>query len=355
MSNMNRYVRMMVIGCAAMLLAALARPPVAGAAGGATFVVVTPGAYLRNDPSLVSPNTYPIFKSERYAITGRSADGVWLQLAYPDARKGAWIMAALGAVEGDLNGVPKVAPKSMPRISNARPPAPVKGVPVISAHARQVYLQSAARGRDLSMFTVVGDCNSQPTAYVGRLAAGLYDFSRYSAYQATVARFTLAWARISVAAGGGFNSAAALDPLWADHYFCLKDESPLVCELRFTRASIVFIELGTGDTHVWQDFESNYRKAVEYAVSQGVLPVLITKADALESQEDKAPQGYINDVIRKVGQEFDVPVMDFWLASRDLPNYGLIDEGNSDFHLAPGGSDLHLLMTLQTLDAIWRK
>jgi len=298
-----------------------------------------------------------VFKSERYPITARTADNAWLQLAHPKAEpgKGTWILNALGAVEGDLSQAPVTTAKIKPRTGRVKVPPKLKGVPVLSARAKQLYAQSAAKGRDPRMFTVIGDCNSQPTAYIGRLAAGLYDLSQYEYYQATVSRFANAFPRISLAASGGVNTAAVLDPLWSDHYFCRADETPLACELRVSNASIVFLELGTGDTHAWQEFEDNYRQIVGYAVSQGVLPVLITKADNLESTEDTAPEGHINAAIRKIGTEFEVPVMDFWLISRELANFGLIDEGNSDFHLSEWGSDVHLLMTLQTLEAVWRK
>ena len=352
----NRIARLSILACA-LLVATVAQATMTRADDeqGIQFIVLTPGAYLRNDPSLVSPNTYPVFQHERYAILGRTSDNLWVQLAYPEATKGAWIMSPLGSVQGDLESVPVPKLKSVPRALLTRGLPKVAGVPTISASARAIYQAAVAAGRNPYMFTVIGDCNSQPTAYIGRLAAGLYDFSRYSAYQATVSRFTWSWPRISLAASGGFNAPAVLDPLWADDWFCQKDETPLACELRVSNASILLLELGTGDTHVWRDFEGHYRQIVSYALEKGVLPVLITKADALESQEGDASPGYINDVIRNVGAELGLPVMDFWQATRNLPNYGLIDEGNSDFHLAPGGSDLHLLMTLQTLDAIWRK
>ncbi len=47
--------------------------------------------------------------------------------------------------------------------------------------------------------------------------------------------------------------------------------------------------------------------------------------------------------------------MDFWQATRSLPGYGLRNEGNDNFHMTPAGSDLRVLMTLQTLEAITRK
>ena len=83
------------------------------------------------------------------------------------------------------------------------------------------------------------------------------------------------------------------------------------------------------------------------------MPVLVTKADDLEARNG-APSGYINDVIRALADEYRVPLLDFWQASRTLPNNGLINEGGLNFHLSPAGQDLHLVATLQTLDAISR-
>ncbi|MCS7059786.1 MAG: SGNH/GDSL hydrolase family protein [Anaerolineae bacterium] len=353
----NRTMRLLALGgFVAMLCAAPVVPAHAQSNQAPQFAIVTPGAYLRQQPTLLSANTYPVFKGDRFEIVGRTADNIWLQLSYPNAISGTWIIASLGEVIGELKSVkPLPANKMPPPVPPGRPgPITVPGTPVITAAQKALYRKAIAAGRDATMFAVIGDCNSQPTAYVGRLAAGLFGYEQYRAYPATVARFTRAFARVSLAAAGGFNSAAVLDPTWADPYFCKAGESPLACELRMSKASIAFIELGTGDTHIWRDFEANFRAVVETTLKSNVLPVLITKADALEYQQADAPEEYINNVIRKVGAEYGVPVMDFWKATRDLPNYGLLDEGNADFHLGPGGSYIHLLQTVQVLDQIWR-
>jgi hypothetical protein len=144
------------------------------------------------------------------------------------------------------------------------------------------------------------------------------------------------------------------DGAWADPGQCRPGEGPLACELRVSRAGVVFIALGTGDQFAWQDFEKNYRAVVDYTLKANVLPVLVTKADDLETHSE-APSGYINDVIRWVGKEYGVPVLDFWQATRSLPGYGLRNEGNDNFHMTPAGSDTRLLATLQTLAALTRR
>jgi hypothetical protein len=129
-------------------------------------------------------------------------------------------------------------------------------------------------------------------------------------------------------------------------------EGPLACELRQTNASIVIVELGTGDQFGWQEFEPHFREIVDYVLRVGALPILVTKADDLDHQQGGAPSEFINDVIRRVAEEKQLPLIDFHAATRSLPNFGLLDEGNFDFHLSPAGSDLHLQGTLQMLNAL---
>jgi hypothetical protein len=157
-----------------------------------------------------------------------------------------------------------------------------------------------------------------------------------------------------------------MDPLFANAEQCAAGEGPLACELRASKASIVFISLGTGDTFTWQDFEANYRRLIDTALLAGALPVLVTKADDLESLQGGAPAGAINGAIRRLGQEYQLPVMDFAQAAKRLPRQGLADEGHEiegrgvvyltddRFHLNGYGMDMRMLMTLMTLNAIIR-
>ena len=64
--------------------------------------------------------------------------------------------------------------------------------------------------------------------------------------------------------------------------------------------------------------------------------------------------GYINDELRALAKEYDVPLLDFGAATARLPNHGLIDEPGNDFHLSGAGMGVHVVVTLQTLDTIWR-
>ncbi|MEP7358495.1 MAG: hypothetical protein ABI847_14705, partial [Anaerolineales bacterium] len=78
----------------------------ATAAGGVTFTLTGVSAYLRSAPSATAVRTYSIFKGERYAVMGRSADNEWLMLDYAGATLGTWVRASFGTVDGNLENVP---------------------------------------------------------------------------------------------------------------------------------------------------------------------------------------------------------------------------------------------------------
>ena len=43
---------------------------------------------------------------------------------------------------------------------------------------------------------------------------------------------------------------------------------------------IVFIALGTGDQYDWRTFDATYRRLIEYALANAVLPVVWSPSDA---------------------------------------------------------------------------
>jgi len=343
------------------LLIILSAPVTIHGQAPAKITITAEQVWLRSAPSLVASNSVPVDKGQFYDVIGRTADNAWWQLAVPGADKsaGAWLLADLAALySGDLKAAPVITPTSKPtrpagarRQANRAPAFPV-WVPRITPQQRAIWKNSALAGKDPNFFTVVGDCNSQPSVYLRRLASGQFDASTLEPRLRTVVqRFAPSFGRVSLAAQGGFGSHSMMDPTWADGALCGTTMGPFVCELRISRASIVFISLGTQEQYSWQQFEKHYRPIVEHALSKGVLPVLMTKADDIETASG-APSGYINDVIRKVAQEYRVPLLDLWAATRDLPNNGLVDEGDKDFHLSYAGMDRKILITLQTLAAI---
>jgi hypothetical protein len=325
--------------------------------GAVLFTVTAQGAYARHAPSVVAPRAFVAVQGGVYAVTARTTGSDWLKI------EGGWLPALLGETQGDVNRLPVEQAPVAPLANLNRAPLP-DWIPRITFRMRQRYQNALRAGRDPRMFTVAGDSNSDWLRYQGRVAAGNFDLG---SWRTVAGRFDPSFTRRSLAARGGVGAFAMFDPAQAGSSACRPDEGMFACELRLSNAGIVFIQLGTGDRFVWHEFEANYQRMIDYALSQNTLPVLVTKADDMESWQGGAPIGYINDTIRRLAQAYELPLLDFYTASRTLPvvpnpdlpdrpltQYGLHDEWGYYFHLTEEGYALRILTTLQTLDAITR-
>jgi hypothetical protein len=303
------------------------------------------------EPRLTASLGAPIFEGQTYAVAARSADQAWLKL---DNKIGTgWVLASLGSVQGDVTALPtEAASPYKPPTAN---PKPSPYLSPITPKAKKLWQHAVKVGRRADLFTVVGDCNSEPDAYLWRLAAGTFDVSGQPELQRVTEQFMWSFTRGSSAAFSGFNTASMFDPHWANPALCAKDEGPLACEMRRSNASIAFVALGTGDQFTWKAFDANYRRIIDYLLENNVVPVLVTKADDLEHQQGGARLGTINNTIRALGKDYGLPVMDFHAATRNLPDFGMRWEGNENFHMNAAGSDMRILLTLHTLAALTSK
>jgi hypothetical protein len=158
-----------------------------------------------------------------------------------------------------------------------------------------------------------------------------------------------------------------LQPGRANSDQCQAGESPLQCEYRLKQPSVALILIGTNDRSIWQEFERNYRPLIEETLSRGIVPVLITKGDDIETTYG-APSGYINGVIERMSQEYGVPLLDMHQAIRQfaLPGGGMQADGYH-YNFPPDGRtadftgerlrygfNLRNLTALQALDAVRR-
>lgn len=252
-------------------------------------------------------------------VLGRTEDGAWLEVTTDSGERG-WVSAAYVEVSGDLQALP-VTGEAVAAVGGS-----LSYLSGITAHAREIYLRGRAMGKRDFAFSLVGDSNTDNPAFLLPYDLGSYDLGDYGDLAPTIAYFAGSFSRDSAAAVGGFNTAKVLDPAQADGR-CAAGETPLACEYRLHQPSVALILLGTGDQHTWQGFEARYRQIIEFSLAEGVVPVLITKADDLESLENTAPPGYINTVIRQLAVEYDVPLLDLRRAVEALPNRGCRPDG----------------------------
>jgi hypothetical protein len=232
-------------------------------------------------------------------------------------------------------------------------------VPTVSARMVEIYRQGQTLGRDPARFSKVGDCQNVVTYFLGAFdTPGEYSLGEYAALQPAIDHFGGSWSRTSLAVKPGMNVAGQLSPIQADPKQCDKMESPLACEIRVNNPSIVIISLETWwGQQPAVEYEAAMRQVVEYVLSQGVVPILATKADNLEGDNS------VNAAIARVAYDYDVPMWNFWAAVQPLPGHGLTEDG---FHLTfaqPFFDDpirmreawpWRNLTALQSIDSVWR-
>jgi hypothetical protein len=229
----------------------------------------------------------------------------------------------------------------------------------ISERAREIYQSGLEMGNDPTHFSKLGDCQNITSYFLA-----IYDTSdlytlgeQYEHLQETIEYYESSWSRESMSVKGGYNVASVFNPMLSNRDFCEKNESPIACELRLYKPTIVLIsmeEWWNGDT---EKYETYLRKIVDTVIEHRSLPILATKADNLEG--DHA----INQTIANLAYEYEIPLWNFWAAVQPIPAKGLLKDG---FHLTHGVNDFtssaqlkrgwvqRNLTALQVLDAIRR-
>ena len=197
----------------------------------------------------------------------------------------------------------------------------------ISESMRAVYEKGLALGNDPKHFSIIGDCQNV-SSYFLAVYEKPGDFSlgdQYSDLQPTIDYYKGSFARKSLAVKGGFNVAAILSPLRADPKACNQGESPLDCELRVWRPSVVFVSMETWwSEKPAREYDKYMRRVIERILQTGAVPIIATKADNLEGDNS------INATIAQIAHEYDLPLWNFWAAVQPLPNHGLSPD---HFHL----------------------
>lgn len=252
-------------------------------------------------------------------------------------------------------------------------PADFPIIPALTEHAREIFEHGQTLDRDPQMFSKVGDSMTHSQSFLVAFGDGDYDLGDYPELQSVVDFYTQsalaldeinAFNRHNYATELGFSTPSALDSTWADPNDCQANESPLSCEYRLSNSAFALIMLGTNDVMVFEpaQFDFLMRLIVLQTIETGVVPVLYTMPIRPEEPERSA---VYNQVILKIAQDYQVPVINLVMALEHLPAYGVDPEDT--LHLtAPevgtvatfteegleGGYTIRNLVTLQTLDEL---
>ena len=262
-----------------------------------------------------------------------------------------------GPAAVSIQAVPDAAPQAQPTVASAPQPTLVPMIdtptlastaapkpplaqdawmqmPVVpnsvSAAMRAVYQRGIAQGNDPTHFSIIGDCQNVSSYFLSTFdKPGDYSLGTQYAYlQPTIDYYQGSYSRVSLAVKGGFNAAAVISPLRSDPKSCNPNESPLDCELRTWKPSVVFVSMETWWSHKpAQEYDKYMRKVLDRIIATGAVPIIATKADNLEGDNS------INATVAELAYEYDIPMWNFWAAVHPLPDHGLSPDG---FHLTFG-------------------
>ncbi len=214
--------------------------------------------------------------------------------------------------------------------------APV--IPPVSAAMRDLYVRGRDQDRNYSyVITKVGDSITADALYLKPMSLERRVLGAYDYLANTIDYFAASTQVDSVAARVGMTAYTVLDPMWADKKICESGESPLDCEYRRKRPSIAFIMFGPNDLlHSGPDtYDENIRAIVDQTIEHGIIPVLSTFSyDPGMGLWNCSV--LFNDRLIEIADEYQIPLINLWLAARALPNYGL---ENDQTHMKHWGYD----------------
>ena len=230
----------------------------------------------------------------------------------------------------------------------------------VRENIREIYANGQTLGKNPEVFAILGDSLIATPQSLAKWDGDDYVLGDYEYLQPTIDQYSGSFGRYGVSVRVGLHSWSVFDPLWADKDFCLANEDLLTCELRLNNPSIMIIFLGSNDAGFPDGFDFNYRQIVEKLIGQGVVPILATKADRFEGAEN-----FNNEIIRKIAEDFKIPLLEFDLLAETLPGRGLSTDGVHLTYLEPLdytnpemfalGYPVHNLASLMILDEVRRE
>jgi hypothetical protein len=220
----------------------------------------------------------------------------------------------------------------------------------ISGTVIDIFQHGQELGRNPNAFSKIGDCQNIKEAFMGFFdRQNVFLSETQQGLQETLDNFHGYFNRDGYAVEGGLNAPSSLNPLMADPNACQPDENPLMCEVRNNNPAYAFVSFELWYTgRSAENYETYLRQVLDYLISQGVVPILLTKADNTEGDFS------INYTIAKLAYEYDIPMVNWWYTAQTLPNNGMDAERNDGFHISPTAWTERSYDALGTLDLVWK-
>jgi LysM repeat protein len=259
---------------------------------------------------------------------------------------------------------PNVTPTATPL-----PPDNVNGIqldqfvimpPAVRENVKQIFATGQTLGNDPHRFSKVGDSIIEQPHYMVKFDTPDYNLGQYAYLQAVLNYYRGSYGRDSLSVRRGLHSWSWNNPTWADKDQCLPDEGPIACEYRVNNPSVSFIVLGSNDVGVPAYFRKSMEALVQFTIDQGVIPIIVTKADRHEGDSN-----INNTILTETAAKFNVPLLDFDAVAGTMPNRGVdpADGTHLTFYYAHDysvpaaftkGHAVHDLTSVIMLDRLWR-
>ena len=295
---------------------------------------------------------------ERHDLRGNIVQNGWLMLGYLDI-PAELKFSRIPATDLPAADLDNIGSRSMRLLYEA----PV--VPALGQQMQTVYDKGKRMGRDSQVITKVGDSLSADYVYLAAMAERERSLGPYDYLAPTVDYYGASTAQASLAAQVGLSSVVVLDPFWADLSLCEPNETLLECEYRRKNPAVALIMFGPNDVigmgH--EQYGQNMRRITERTMELGVIPVLSTFSYSPDHELWQKSVDF-NLQLVEIADEYQVPLINLWAASRPLESYGLardfvhmkqsgfpylkLDSGHETFY----GSTLRNLLAIRTLHEI---
>jgi hypothetical protein len=315
---------------------------------------------------------------ERLLVEGRNADGTWLRVHTYLGH--GYVPTGAVQLQGDFNRLPLVEGnlpvKMLPDPVEPLDPQQYPVLPVITDYTHQIYERGLEMGNRSQVFSKVGDCmTADLNLFLGRFGTKNYNLREYSYLQPLIDFYSQLSPRPgspnsfrmqSYATETGFNASSVEDPLWLAGTVCPSGDTPLSCEYRLSKPSIAIVMFGTNDIAALSPVEFDYflRLVTFDTIDRGIIPLLST-FPGYPGLEERA--NLINQIIIQIGRDYDVPVLNLYLALQPLPDHGrnpksmylswLPDRLTSDFTESnlKFGHTMRNLVTLEAMNLLWKE
>jgi LysM repeat protein len=260
----------------------------------------------------------------------------------------------------DPNATPTPTPPPPDNVNGIKLDQFVIMPPAVQANVKQIFAKGQALGNNAQRFSKVGDSIIEHPHYMVKFDTPDYNLGQYAYLQDVLNYYRGSYGRDSLSVRRGLHSWSWNNPTWADKDQCLPDEGPIACEYRVFKPSVSFIVLGSNDVGVPDYFRKSMEALVQFTIDQGVIPIIVTKADRHEGDSN------INNIIlNETATKFNVPLLDFDAVAGTMPNRGIdpADGTHLTFYYAHDysvpvaftkGHAIHDLTSIIMLDKLWR-